>query len=185
MKQLLQIAQLGHPILRKIAKLVDDKEIRHYQNLISDMLATLNDGSGVGIAAPQVFQSVRIIIVASHPNSRYPNAPMMKPTPCINPEIISYSDNLISDWEGCLSVPGIRGLIPRYESVTVKFMNKNGKTVIKKYSGFISRIFQHEIDHLDGLLFVDRILSGRDLISEKEFFKLISKSNKPHHEKTI
>jgi len=104
-----QISQLGNPVLRQIAQPVVDVRDRQIQSLIDDLLKQLKDAKGVGIAAPQVGRSIRLLIVASHPNPRYPNAPKMEPTTMINPRILSQSEAKTKDWEGCLSVPGIRG----------------------------------------------------------------------------
>jgi peptide deformylase len=103
MTTLLQVAQLGHPILRQKAKPVTQVKSKTVQKLIDDLIATLMDVNGVGIAAPQVYQPIQLFIVASHPNPRYPNAPQMEPTPVINPKIISKSAEIKKDWEGCLA----------------------------------------------------------------------------------
>src|SRR3990167_11421221 len=114
MSTLLQVAQLGQPILRQKAQRVENIKATNIQQMIDDLLATVMDVNGVGISAPQVYQSYRIFIVASHPNPRYPNAPLMKPTPIINPKILSHNKEIKKDWEACLSIPGLRGLIARY-----------------------------------------------------------------------
>lgn len=173
MARLLQVALLGNPVLRQKAKEVQNTRDPHVQSLIDDLLETVMDVNGVGIAAPQVYESVRIIIIASHPNPRYPNAPEMEPTPMINPTILSHSKEK-KDWEGCLSIPGIRGLIPRSTSITIKYMDRYGKKVKRNFSDFIARIIQHEIDHLDGIMFLDRVENNREIISDKEYLKLIS-----------
>ncbi|MCX7596089.1 MAG: peptide deformylase, partial [Fischerella sp.] len=128
---------------------------------------------GVGIAAPQVAQSYRVMIVASRPNPRYPDAPEMEPTAMINPKIITHSTAVVKGWEGCLSIPGIRGLVPRYEAVEVEYTDRNGKLQKQLLNGFIARIFQHEHDHLDGIVFLDRLESNRDIVTEQEYQKLI------------
>lgn len=175
MTTLLQVAQLGHPILRTKAIPVKNIQEPKIQTLIDNLFATVIDVSGVGIAAPQVYESVRIFIVASHPNLRYPNAPYMKPTPMINPKIISHTNVVVKDWEGCLSIPGIRGLIPRYTKVTITYFDRKGVKHKKVFRDFIARIIQHETDHLDGILFLDRVESTKELISDKEYQKLINK----------
>ncbi|MBI4065183.1 peptide deformylase [Candidatus Gottesmanbacteria bacterium] len=175
MARLLQVAQLGHPILRQKAKEVENVRGSRIQSLIDDLLATVMDVNGVGIAAPQVYESLRIIIVASHPNPRYPNAPEMKSTSMINPKILSHSKVKKKDWEGCLSITGIRGLIPRFETITIEYIDRKGEKHRKKFSNFIARIIQHEIDYLDGIVFLDRIKNNRDIITDKEYMKFISK----------
>src|SRR3989338_9056963 len=172
---LLQVAQLGHPVLRKKAKPVKNINDPSVQELIDNLIMTVMDVDGVGIAAPQVYQSLRIFILASHPNPRYPKAPKMKPTAVINPKIISFSEEKKKDWEGCLSVPGIRGLIPRALNIKVEYTTRAGKRVGKTFADFVARIFQHEYDHLEGVMFVDRIESSKDIISEKEYQKLMKR----------
>jgi len=140
------------------------------------MIATVMEVDGVGISAPQVYQSLCVFIVASHPNPRYPYAPKMKPTAIINPQIISHSDSTKKDWEGCLSIPGLRGLVPRYTQVSVEYSDRTGKKIKKTFNDFIARIFQHEFDHINGVIFVDRVETGLDLISEKEYQRLMKKS---------
>ena len=174
MAQVLPIAHLGHPVLREKAAIVDDVTASPIQDLIDDMLATLTQADGVGLAAPQVYQSKRIIIVASKPNPRYPLAPQMDPTPMINPVILGTSAETKRDWEGCLSVPGIRGMVPRSETVSVRYLDRQGKTHEKEYSGFIARILQHEVDHLDGIFFLDRMNSVSDLVTDREYARIVS-----------
>lgn len=171
MATLLQIAQLGQPVLRNRAKEITDVHSPKIQQLIDDLIATVMDVDGVGIAAPQVYESVRVFIVASHPNPRYPKAPKMKPTAMINPKLVSHSDEKGKDWEGCLSIPGIRGMVPRYTLINVEYTDRKGKLVKRKFKDFIARIFQHELDHLDGIMFLDRLESTKDTISEKEYQK--------------
>lgn len=173
MPKLLQIAQLGCPILRRKAVVVKNVESKEIQALIDDLILTVKDVDGVGIAAPQVYESKQIFILASHPNSRYPKAPKMKPTAVINPKIISHSQKTIKDWEGCLSISSIRALVPRYDSIVVEFTTKQGKLVQHQFKGFIARIFQHEPDHLDGLVFLDRVETNKDIITEKEYQKIV------------
>lgn len=174
MTTLLQVAQLGHPSLRQKAKPVKNIQDPKIQILIDNLIATAMDVNGVGIAAPQVYESVRIFIVASHPNPRYPHAPHMEPTAIINPKIVSRSTKKAKDWEGCLSIPGIRGLIPRHTEVTVAYTDRLGKKHKQVFVDFIARIIQHENDHLDGILFLDRVESNKELISDKEYQKIIS-----------
>jgi peptide deformylase len=178
MAKLLQIAELGHPILRKKADSVQDVQDDYIQKLIDDLIETVVEVNGVGIAAPQVYESYQIFIIASRPNPRYPDAPKVEPTAIINPKIISHSDEVIKDWEGCLSIPGIRGLVPRYKSIEVEYTNRKGKKEEKEFTDFVSRIFQHEYDHLNGIVFLDRLEGVKDIITEKEYQKLISRNEK-------
>ena len=168
-----EIVLLGHPILRKVAKRIENITEQH-QIIFDDLLDYLISQQGAGIAAPQVGISERFFIMSSKPNERYPNAPDMEPIVIINPEIIGYSDNLIGDWEGCLSIPGVRGFVPRYSSVTVKYLSRGGEEIETQYSGFIARIFQHEIDHLNGTVFLDRIENNYNIMMEQEWLKTLN-----------
>ncbi|MEC4803422.1 MAG: peptide deformylase [Jaaginema sp. PMC 1079.18] len=132
------------------------------QQLIDELIETAISSQGVGIAAPQVAQPYRLFIVASHPNFRYPQAPQMPPTPMLNPEIIAHSETITLGNEGCLSIPGKRGLVPRYAAVTVAYQDRYGNLQQQVFEGFVARIIQHELDHLDGILFVDRALELKD-----------------------
>jgi peptide deformylase len=168
-----QVSQLGHSVLRADNRLIEEVNSPHIQSMIDDMLVTVKDYNGVGIAAPQVYESYKIFIVASYANARYPYAPNREPFALINPEIISHSREMVKGWEGCLSVPGIRGIVPRYKSVTVKYITRDGKIEQEELHDFIARIFQHEYDHINGLVFLDRLESVKDIITEKEYMKLV------------
>ncbi|NJL20674.1 MAG: peptide deformylase [Leptolyngbyaceae cyanobacterium SM1_3_5] len=173
MTEILPVIQLGNAILRQSATAIDSVHDPAIATLIENLMATLQQSNGVGIAAPQVAVSKRLFIVASRPNPRYPNAPEMQPTPMINPRLVSHSDEMGKDWEGCLSVPGIRGLIPRYQSIEVEYLNPNGQLQTQELTDFVARIFQHELDHLDGLVFLDRLESVQEIITDQEYLKLI------------
>ncbi|MCM0593197.1 MAG: peptide deformylase [Gloeotrichia echinulata DVL01] len=169
MAELAPIIQLGNPTLRQKAAFIDNIQDEGIQQLIEDLMATVVKANGVGIAAPQVAKSVRLFIVASRPNPRYPNAPEMEPTAMINPIIIAHSSEVVKGWEGCLSVPGIRGLVPRYQAITVEYTDRNGNLQQQELTDFVGRIFQHEYDHLDGIVFVDRLENTLDMITEQEY----------------
>lgn len=165
------ISQLGQPVLRRVASKIDDPLAPEVQALIEDMLVTVADANGVGIAAPQVYESLSLFIVASRPNPRYPHAPFMEPTAIINPEILWRSDDMEKAWEGCLSIPGLRGLVPRHRRIGVRYQTRNGEVVEAEYADFLARVFQHEFDHLQGVVFVDRVESTLDLLTEKEYLR--------------
>ncbi len=169
MAEILQIIQLGHPILRQQAQQVDNIRDQRIQKLIDDLIATVGIANGVGIAAPQVAEGDRLFIVASRPNPRYPNAPEMEPTAMINPKLLAHSSEVIKGWEGCLSIPGIRGLVPRYQAIEVEYSDRNGKSQKQELTDFVARIFQHEYDHLDGIVFLDRLDSTQDIVTEQEY----------------
>ena len=167
--KIMEISQLGNPVLRQQAQSIEDINDPQIQTLIDDLIATVNQANGVGIAAPQVAQSYRLLIVASHASSRYPDAPTMEPTAMINPRIISQSSEVVKDWEGCLSIPGIRGLVPRYQSIEVEYTSRDGNLQRQELTDFIARIFQHEYDHLNGIVFLDRVESAQELMTEQEY----------------
>ena len=173
MTDVLQIVQLGDPILRSSAQLIENVQDQLIQKLIDDLMSTVKQANGVGIAAPQVAQSYRLFIVASRPNDRYPHAPVMKPTAMINPRLLAHSTEIVKGWEGCLSIPGIRGLVPRYQAIEVEYTDRNGKLQKQELADFVARIFQHEYDHLDGVVFLDRLVSTQDIITEQEYQKRV------------
>ncbi len=168
-----EIYQLGHPLLRTIAQPIANPEDTHIQTLIQNLIETAQLSHGVGIAAPQIGQLYRLLIVTSRPNLRYPNAPKMEPTPLINPQIVSHSDTQLKGWEGCLSVPGIRGLVPRFTEIEVEYIDQKGKHQRQIFTDFVARIIQHEFDHLEGKLFIDRVESTQELMSESEYHRQI------------
>lgn len=169
----LQVAQLGNDVLRCKAQPINNISDQNLGRIIDNLIATVIETNGVGIAAPQVSISDRLFIMASRPNLRYPNAPKMEPTAMINPRLISHSEDRVKDWEGCLSVPGIRGLVSRYRVINVEYTNREGKLERQELTDFMARIFQHEYDHLEGIVFLDRVESTTDLMTEDEYQKQI------------
>jgi peptide deformylase len=174
MSESTEILQLGHPALRKTAESVTDFSSEPLQQLVQRMLSLLAESKGVGLAAPQLGYSTSVIVVASKPTSRYPDAPLMQPLVMINPSFQASSENKVKDWEGCLSIPGIRALVPRYTDIQVSYQDSHGKQNHLTLIDFVARIFQHEYDHLQGLVYLDRVENNRDIIAESEFFKLLS-----------
>jgi len=173
MAEILQIIQLGDPVLRSPAQVVENVREQRIQNLIDNLITTVAQANGVGIAAPQVAESCRLFIVASRPNLRYPHAPEMAPTAMINPTILAHSTEVVKGWEGCLSIPGIRGFVPRFQAIEVEYINRDGKSQKQELTDFVARIFQHEYDHLDGIVFLDRLESTQDIITEQEYQKRV------------
>ena len=159
MSVILPVAQRGEDILRLKAARVADTEFNSdwLMQLASDMIENMLERSGVGIAAPQVYISKRVIIVASRPNLRYPDAPEMDAVVMVNPEILEQSDVTVLGEEGCLSVPNERGQVQRAQSIKVLYHTLTGELMESIFEGFPARIVQHEIDHLNGILFVDRL----------------------------
>lgn len=162
---ILAIAQRGEAILTLSAQYVIDTEFdtTWLTEVISSMQDTMLVRNGVGIAAPQVYILKRIIIVASRPNPRYPDAPEMDAIAMINPEIIDKSEQTVFGEEGCLSVPNERGQVARAEKIMVRYYTVDGQKIEAEFSGFPARIVQHEIDHLDGILFVERLYDEKKL----------------------
>jgi peptide deformylase len=179
MPVLRQLAQLGHPVLRTPATPVDLPAAPAVHALVDDLLATLRDADGVGIAAPQVYEPLALFIVASQPNPRYPDAPAMEPVVVFNPEIVARSEGLVKGWEGCLSIPGLRGLVPRHRAIRARYRDREGREVEREFEGFVARVFQHEYDHLHGVVFLDRLESTRDVISEREFQRQVVQGRRP------
>jgi len=169
MAVLRQITQLGDPILREPAAPAAFPLSDDVTRLIDDMMATLRDADGVGLAAPQVGQPIQILIVASRPNPRYPDAVEMEPLVVINPEIMERSAETSMGWEGCLSIPGLRGEVPRHTRIVARYQDVRGEQVVREFHDFVARIFQHEDDHLRGIVFLDRIESGGRLATEREY----------------
>ena len=159
MATVLPIAQRGEAILKLQAAPVAQCEFNSewLLQLAAAMQTTMLERHGVGIAAPQVYISKRIIIVASRPNPRYPDAPEMDAVVMVNPEILELSPNTCLGEEGCLSVPNERGEVERAYSIRVRYQSLYGEVIETAFEGFPARIVQHEVDHLNGVLFVERL----------------------------
>ena len=173
MKQIAKIAQLGESVLRNKARSIADPQDPQITRLIDTLTDTAIAHNGVGIAAPQISNSCRLFVVASRPSDRYPHAPQMQPTAMINPQILSRSPEIVKDWEGCLSVPNVRGLVPRSRLIEVEYTTREGEIERQILTDFVARIFQHELDHLDGILFTDRVEDEADLYTEAEYQQII------------
>ncbi|MCU4674889.1 peptide deformylase [Catenovulum sp. 2E275] len=169
-----KIAQVGEAVLQQTAEQVSvfDTDLL---NFINELKTTLIEANGVGIAAPQVFDSRAILIIASKPNVRYPNAPDMPPLAMINPKVEAQSKEQNQAWEGCLSVPGLRGFISRSNWVKVSYQNQIGEQQVIELEGFVARIFLHEYDHLIGQTWLDHITSSKQVISEALWYQKCSK----------
>jgi peptide deformylase len=170
--QICEIVQLGAPVLRQTSESVEQVRSPEIRQIIHDMINTLTSTEGVGLAAPQISHLKRIIIVGSRPTARYPHAPLMTPTVMINPSFEPLSGAMEKDWEGCLSIPGIRAQVPRHKIIKAHFTDRYGNQVEQVYEDFIARVYQHEADHLDGKVYLDRVESSLDIISESEYMKL-------------
>ena len=175
MAHILQIAHLGQPVLREKAAPVGEAAAVELGALIEDMLVTLEDANGVGLAAPQVYESKCLFALAPRPSARHSFAPLFVPLVAINPEITWFSDDTDKDWEGCLSIPGIRGLVPRARRIRIRYTTVDGALAEEEMSDFAARVFQHEIDHLEGSVFLDRVETTREIVTEKEYQRIISR----------
>jgi peptide deformylase len=174
MTTIAEIVQLGSEVLRLKAVLVTDIESSEIKQLINTLQDTLASTQGVGIAAPQINESKQVIIIASRPSARYPNAPLMEPTVMINPTFEALSESIEKDWEGCLSIPAIRALVPRYKEIKISYTDITGKKINTQLEGFVARVFQHEFDHLEGKVYLDRVESNQDIFAESEYYKLLN-----------
>ena len=164
---ILKVARMGHPVLRQTARPLDRQELKaaSLQRLIDDMMDTMQEYSGIGLAAPQVHQSVRIFVAHLDPEGRGDG----DPTAIINPEISIVGDNTVEGWEGCLSIPDIRGMVPRAFHIAVVALDRQGKRIEFEAKDFPARVIQHETDHLDGVLFFDRMQRFESLTFMEEF----------------
>ena len=162
---ILKVARIGHPVLRCPAEPLPREEIAApaTQRLIDDMLETMAEYDGVGLAGPQVHVSRRLVVYGVAANRRYPDAPAIPLTVLVNPRITPVGDEREDDMEGCLSIPELRGTVPRWARLEVEALGRNGEPLRYPAEGFHARILQHEVDHLDGKVYVDRMPSMESL----------------------
>ena len=166
---ILKVAHMGHPILRAKARSLDRADIKSapVQRLIDDMIETMQEYHGVGLAGPQVHEGVRLF-VATLDAGRDVETPS-EPIAIINPEITPVTNEMVDDWEGCLSIPDIRGKVPRARQIVVRAFDRRGKRLEIRASNFTARVIQHETDHLNGVLFFDRMKAFETLTFLEEF----------------
>lgn len=148
---------MGHPILRQVAKEVEQVDSLQIKQLLTDMFDTMQALNGVGIAAPQIGVPLQVVMFEVADNPRYPHAKAIPFTVLINPRITPLSEERTEDFEGCLSVPGLRALIPRYRHIRYQALDPSGAIIEREVSDFHARVVQHECDHLKGILFPDRV----------------------------
>jgi peptide deformylase len=168
---ILKVARLGHPVLRKITAPLSAREIQstHFQNFIDDMIETMKEYDGVGLAADQVHESKQVAVLQVDANPRYPDKPSVPLTVLINPVVAPATEEMEEDWEGCLSIPDIRGRVPRYKTVRVKAWDRNANELEFLASDFHARVIQHEWDHLNGKVYLDRMHDFSTLTFLPEF----------------
>ena len=170
---ILKVARMGHPVLRRRARPLEPDEIGtpRIQQLIDDMFETMRDSEGIGLAGPQVYESIRLFVAGVDDEER-----MMPPVVMINPEVTPVGSDVEEDWEGCLSIPDIRGRVSRATYIKVRAFDRHGKPISMTADGFPARVIQHEVDHLDGVLFFDRMTSFESLTFLEEYSRYWSKS---------
>lgn len=171
---ILKVSRLGHPVLRAKALPIDPKRITtpDVQRLIDDMFDTMQEYSGIGLAAPQVHEGLRLFVAGARERSfgaTLDDSDEMPLMALINPEITLVGKSDVLGWEGCLSIPDIRGRVPRAPEVTVKAWDRSGRQIAFTAKGFPARVLQHEFDHLDGILFFDRMSSFESLTFLEEY----------------
>jgi peptide deformylase len=170
---ILKVARMGHPVLRARAKAVEKSVLRQplFQKLIDDMIETMFEYHGVGLAAPQVHEGVRLFVglLEEEPG------PESEAIAIINPEIIPQGTATTEGWEGCLSIPDIRGMVPRHSDIIVRALDREAKPLELRLKNFAARVAQHETDHLDGVLFFDRMTSFESLTFLEEYSRYHAK----------
>jgi peptide deformylase len=166
---------MGHPVLRQRGRPLEKNDFRNplVQKLIDDMVETMHEYNGVGLAAPQVHASLRLFValLVDDPDGK------SAATIVINPEIVPNSQSREEGWEGCLSIPDIRGMVPRYTDITVRALDRDGRDIELRLKDFPARVAQHETDHLDGVLFFDKMDSMQSLTYLEEFSRFHSKDD--------
>ena len=155
----LPIVKIGHPVLRHTADSLSAEQIREkvFQSFLDDMVETMRTAEGVGLAANQVGAAFSAFVLECKLNDRYPDKQDISLEFYMNIRIVEFSQKKVEDWEGCLSIPGYRGIVPRSEEVVIEALDRHGKKGVKTLSGFHARIIQHEADHLNGLFYMDRM----------------------------
>ena len=171
---ILKVARLGHPLLRRRAKAVPMALVARpeFQRFLDDLVETMHEYDGVGLAAPQVHVSLQVAVIEVQRNPRYPKAPPVPLTMVLNPRLRPASRRQVLDWEGCLSIPDLRGQVPRWRSVIVDGLDRRGRPLRLRASDFFARVLQHEWDHLQGRVYLDRMhgLSSLTHLAERARF---------------
>jgi peptide deformylase len=173
---ILKVARLGHPVLRTKAHPIPVEKIRSadVQRLIDDMVETMHEYDGAGLAGNQVHQLAQVAVIEVEANPRYPDAPVIPLTVVINPVVTPLTEEMEDGWEGCLSVPDMRGLVPRYTSVQLECYDREANRISLVAKDFFARVIQHETDHLNGIVYVDRMvdLSSLSFLAEWQRYSL-------------
>jgi peptide deformylase len=166
-----KIATIGHPVLRKTAREVTAAELAEpvMQQFIDDLIETMKDANGAGLAAPQVYESIAICVLCVENNPRYPYKPRIPLTILVNPKLTLLTEERFDNYEGCLSVPNLRGVVPRATWVRVEALDRFGQPIVREARGLTAGTYQHEIDHLDGRLFLDRVVDPKTFTTWSDF----------------
>jgi peptide deformylase len=165
-----EVLRMGHPALREKAKEIEKVGTHELRQLVADMKETMAAKAGAGLAAPQIGVSQRVVIFGVDKNPRYPDAEEVPFTVLVNPKIVMLTREVENDWEGCLSVPGMRGVVPRYTKLRYTGTDEEGNPIDRTAEGFHARVVQHECDHLDGILYPQRMTDMRTFGFTKELF---------------
>lgn len=173
--KILARTHFGNPILRKKAKKVSVAFLKtpKFKKLEREMIHTMRRVDGIGLAAPQIGQPFALAVMETGPTKTRPNIKVRGPITIINPKIISYSKEKKREWEGCLSFEDVRGNVSRPKSITVSYLNNKGEKIREKAEGLWARLFQHEIDHLNGIVYLDRMEDMKSIMTLQEFKKRI------------
>lgn len=168
---ILKVARMGHPVLRQVSKEVDPGEIggAGFQEFVDSLIDTMREYDGAGLAAPQVHVPKRVVVMEVRENPRYPDAPEVPLSVLVNPRVRPLTDQRIGVWEGCLSIPDLRGLVPRVAAIELEALDRHGRALRGRFEGFGAAVVQHECDHLDGVLYLDRVEDTRTLAFVREF----------------
>jgi peptide deformylase len=166
-----KIATIGHPVLREVARELTRDELRSsdVQRFIDDLVETMRDASGAGLAANQVYEPIRVCAIEINKNPRYPYKPNYPLTVLVNPIVTPTTDETFMNFEGCLSVPNLRGEVRRFTAVRVRAWDRDGKDLDFEVKGLTAGTFQHEVDHLDGKVFLDRVEDTKTLTTWADF----------------
>ena len=166
-----QIVQIGNPALREIANVVEESQIasKQIQGLVDDLIETMRHANGAGLASTQIAVPYRICVIEVNKNPRYPYKPDIPLTILINPEVTFLTEERVSVYEGCLSVPNMRGKVDRCPEIQIDGYDREGNNVSFKSKGISAGTFQHELDHLDGLIYTDRMQDASSLTTIDEF----------------
>lgn len=163
------IITIGDPRLKTDTAAIND--VREVTNLLTRMVDRLHELNGAGLAAPQIGASVKVIVVEVRKTDVFPDRPTSPLLQMINPAIVEQSGTIETGWEGCFSVPGLMGIVPRAETITVEYASAEGANITEQYSGYVARVIQHEIDHLNGVEFVDRMTSMQSLTTVTNYLE--------------